>query len=76
MSILTDPKDAVLFKCEDFDRGVPIGPVYVRRSGKTENYRNAANDLRHFDGEPCAEWFAAPQAHAIAADLSLPLVEL
>ncbi len=68
--------DAVLFKCEDFERGVPIGPVYVRRDGAEENYRNAADDLRHFDGTPCAEWFAAPQAHAIAEELSLPVVEL
>lgn len=68
--------DAVLFKCEDFEGDVSIGPVYVRRGGETENYRNAADDLRHFDGTACAEWFAAPEARAIAADLALPLVEL
>jgi hypothetical protein len=65
-----DSVDAVLWKAEELN----AGPVYVRRGGKTENYRDS--DVEAWNGGYFAEWFTRAQARQIAADLGLPFAEV
>jgi hypothetical protein len=67
-------EDAVLFKHESEERGVAIGPVYVRRAGRTKAYRDSTT-IKRFDGSCAPAWFTLTQAQRIATLESLPLRE-
>lgn len=67
--------DAVLFKHEDEQGRAAIGPVWVRRDGKRENYRDSDRERVGHPGFEAA-WFSLATAKRIAKDLGLPLYEV
>jgi len=52
-----------------------FGPVWVRRDGKSANYRDSVE--KRWDGKSFyPEWFSLPEARKIARKLGLPLEEV
>ncbi len=65
----------IVFKHEDEDRGMAIGPVWKIIDGRHVNYKDS-DMKRSWDDTLFPEWFTLRQAQDFAKQLGVPIEEV